>query len=503
VQETSNAYSRDYSIFSKEPSVVVRPESVSDITAVLAWAGSHAVPVVARAGGSNTGGAAITDGVLLLMNSPAFDTIDIDEEKRVVTVGCGVRHDKLQRALSEKGFWLPSDPSSGPLSYLGGNINTRASGPHALRHGAINNYVISLSGVSARGEQFDTREPDSVPYTIRVPLRQLANRINGDSEVINRLRQKRGLKWASGYDLLPLAESEAHPVSAIPALVSGSMGSLCVVTTARLRIVPRPVCAGTLLLPFPDADAACTMAHEIRRVASAVEIMNRSSISLVRKNKHLPLHPNAVTLLLVEVEGETLEEVSELLTQARAASETCGAIRDGIRTARDQIEIENLWKARKSLLPSLNSAAKNREARPYSVVNDVGVSPERLGGLLRGAEQVFERWHLQAAIYGHAGSGNLHLRPLLPRGDQTAAKEIAREIYGLVTRLNGTITAEHGMGRLRAPFLEDEWGANVVGFMKEVKAIFDPDNLLNPGAMFPPDGHDFSRFGWPDTPQLD
>ncbi len=148
-------------------------------------------------------------------------------------------------------------------------------------------------------------------------------------------------------------------------------------------------------------------------------------------------------------------------------------------------EQERLWKVRKALLPLVRGQGRRRRA--LSVVNDVGVPVASLPDFIEDVEAIFGRLGLEAAIYGHAGSGNLHLRPFFDADSpdlKQLLQRVAGEVYKAVFHYNGTITAEHGMGRLRAPFLKEEWGESVYGYMRRVKRIFDPDNLFNPEAMF-------------------
>jgi len=209
-------------------------------------------------------------------------------------------------------------------------------------------------------------------------------------------------------------------------------------------------------------------------------------------------------MLIVEYDGDGAADraVAEGGTVARRF-----ALCAGPETATDEASIRQIWRARKALLPVIRRLAGERGA-PYSIVNDVGVAPDRLADLLAGAEAIFDRHGIAAPVYGHAGSGNLHLRPLFRRGDLRTAIAIADETYRLVTGLGGTITAEHGMGRLRSPFLELEWGARIVGYMRELKSILDPADALNPGVIFadrdaPAEARGFSQAGWPLPPVLE
>jgi FAD/FMN-containing dehydrogenase len=156
-----------------------------------------------------------------------------------------------------------------------------------------------------------------------------------------------------------------------------------------------------------------------------------------------------------------------------------------VDTVEGEEEQGRLWQVRKALLPTIRGYRRDR--KPLSIVNDVGVDAAHLADLIRDVEAIFDRLGLVVAIYGHAGSGNLHLRPLFDPQDPdlpALLRRVADEVYEAVFRYDGTITAEHGMGRLRTPYLAREWGESLIGAMRRVKETFDPDDLLNPDVMF-------------------
>lgn len=494
-------YSHDSGIFELTPTAAVAPADEEDVRFLLELARRHALPVVARAGGSNTGGAAITDGLLVLLGAGGFSEVHIDPQSRIARCGVGVRHDLLQRRLREHGLWLPSDPSSGPLSYIGGNIATRASGPHALRHGAINRYVREARMLLADGTVVDTRKPDSLPPEIRRSLARLAARIRADPATSEILESRREFKWASGYELLALLDHADDVSRALPRLLTGSLGTLGIVTEVELRALPRPRARAATLLRFARAADACRAAVKLRRDASAVEIVSRSALEILRRRTDTLGGDEASAALLIVEHTGSATRAPQTAREAAAHAAASYELTAPPEIATEESEIDGIWRARKALLPVIRRLSGSTGV-PYSLVNDVGVPPERLHELMTRTEEIFTRRGVMAAIYGHAGSGNLHLRPLMPAGDLQTAVAVADEIYALVIELGGTITAEHGMGRLRAPFLEREWGHAVVGYMRELKAIFDPAGTLNPGVMFVSPGYDFGREGWPVPPSL-
>ncbi|MFW6164356.1 MAG: FAD-binding oxidoreductase [Planctomycetota bacterium] len=268
-------------------------------------------------------------------------------------------------------------------------------------------------------------------------------------------------------------------------LLVGSVGTLGILTRATLRAEPYVEGRATTLLYFRSLDEAADAAAQIRDWdVDAIEIMNHRSVQMVRERRGgLDAPAGECHVLLVEYSGprrrETIARVLRLLetNRYRLAGEP--------RTVEGEAEQAEVWTIRKALLPTVRGYS--REHKALSVVNDIGVDTPHLADLIRDVEALFDRLGLQAAIYGHAASGNLHLRPLFDRhaADLPALVErVAEEVYAAVFRYGGTITAEHGMGPLRAPYLAREWGDRLFGYMQRVKKIFDPEGVLNPGAMF-------------------
>ena len=473
--------STDMSIFRRMPAAVLRPRDESDIIATLSFARAEGVPVTARAGGSNTAGAALTDGIMLLFDrGEAWSRLAYDPDTAEVTAGAAVRHDELQALLRRNGRMLPSDPSSGPLSRIGGNIATKASGPHALKHGAVDRYLEALRVVTAEGDVIATDRPRELPERIRDGVEEIRRRALADDAVLGLLRRRRDMKIASGYNLFALLEEDAH--LRLARLLAGSVGTLGIVTEARLRTVPVEAGRTTVEVFFDTAHAAVGAASRaVELGAAACEFLNRECIRIVRE-RHPELEiPEAGSLLLLEFTGERHHDAAAALARELGSRGSPAP-----RISSDPDVQTRLWEVRKRLLFIVKNPGPGREA--LSVVNDVGVPQHRLPELVTFAEELFARHGIEAPIYGHAGSGNLHMRPVFDLRAAEVARTVegvAAEIYGEVTRLGGTITAEHGMGPLRAPYLELEWPPEVLSCMRELKTVFDPDGILNPGAMFP------------------
>ncbi|TVQ36503.1 MAG: FAD-binding oxidoreductase [Spirochaetaceae bacterium] len=491
----------DMSIYTIVPAAVVQPADAGDIAALLRFCTEQQVPVTPRAGASNTGGSAIGRGIVLLPIQPAdgasppragagsaagarSDAAAVLKEHNdelLVEAAAALRHDRLQRILLERGFHLPSDPSSGPLSCIGANVATRASGAHALRHGAIDRYLESLVAVLPDGTRIDTAVADTIPARIRDGLSAIAARLRADSEAAQCIRRKQQQKSASGYNLAALLADSGPDITA---LFAGSAGTLGVIETVRLRCPRKPADDGLLVLSFDSEADACDAVSAVRRTdPAACEILNAYCVQLLAE-QGIRFAETSGAMLVVEYSGDAPGSAAE------AAHNAAGRLY-GLTGARTAIAVSGaeeqaaFWKVRKSMMLRLRRRADGRSA--LSLVNDIGVPPQNLERFLRAVTPIFSDRDIPLPIYGHAADGNLHLRPLFDTGDPGLAatlRAVADQTYELALSLGGTITAEHGMGRLRAPYLRREWGDTLYTAMREVKRLFDPADILNSEAMF-------------------
>ncbi len=487
-ERTLDRYATDQSMYHVRPLAVVMPNDLDDVVASVNFAREAGIPLTPRGGGSSTAGSALGRGIVLAFRKigPMNRILAFDEtggEPRV-TVEPALLHDDLQSFLRERGLYLPADPSSGNICLLGGNVATKASGPHALKHGSIDRYLRSLQFVTIDGEVVDTADEATIPRRIREGVQALADDLLADEQAVRRLDSRKDMKLASGYNLFTFLRH--HRLGEwVAQLQVGGVGTLGVVTRATLRAEPYVEGHATTLLYFHNLHEAGDAVQHIKALGvAAIEIMNHSTIRIVReRNPDLEAPDGEVHMLLVEFEGpERHDQIGQVERLVRGNGYDLAA---PPYTAEDPEEQAQLWKLRKALLPTMRTYRRDRKA--LSLVNDVGVDEAHLANLILDLEGIFARHELVAGIYGHAGSGNLHLRPLFDPSDPNLPAlltRVADEVYATVFKYDGTITAEHGMGRLRTPYLAQEWGETMVGYMRRVKEVFDPTGLLNPDVMF-------------------
>jgi FAD/FMN-containing dehydrogenase len=481
-------YSRDESIYEIRPRAVVLPEDVRDVQRLAAFAEREGVPVTPRGGGSGLAGGALGEGIVLALPENEhwgrISCFSAAAGSAWVSAAAGVRHDDLQRFLKERGFFLPADVSSAGISRIGGNIATRASGPHALKFGSIDRFVERVEFVTAGGEMVDTADERTIPEGISRALADLRRRITADEEARAALGSRRGLKTASGYDL-PAFLDGLSPGRLIARLLVGSVGTLGLITSAVLRAEALLRERAAVLLFFDDLGDAVLAAGVLRdQGAAAVELISRETIRIIARRTDLPRDLAADGhVLLAELTGPAGRDLAG--RAAKLVRDRGYALSAPPVFAVDEDRIEELWELRRRLLWLVRHPEPG--LRALTVVNDVAVPPDRLAAFMADVQKVFAGHGMTALVYGHAGNGNLHLRPLFDLSQPGIGERIRRladEVYEAVFRHNGTVTAEHGMGRLRAPYLRREWGDRLYGYMKDVKAAFDPRGVLNPEVMF-------------------
>lgn len=472
--ERIDSYSRDQSVFRFRPEAVVVPRGLEDVGRALELAREEGLAVTPRTGGSSTGGCATGPGIVVDMRGENFSSLTVatTETGPSVTAGPGVRHDHLQQAFRERGHHLPSDPSSGPLSYLGGNIATKASGAHALRFGAIDRYLTEVEIMLADGRVATSSGELSGPdWNLDSFLSRPAIRLPDG------MSHTSVSKCASGYNL-SAAAARPSGTGRLAALIAGAVGTLGIVTKAVVTGEPVESGHALCLLGFSSAaEATATVPSLLATDPSAIELLDERCLSLMPREVVESLGKGVGALLVAEYAG------GEAVPRATLAARKAGARFDTVwNHADDGKRIEGFWKGRKRMLFSVKKNAGG-EGAP-SLINDIGVPVESLSRFVEDVEKLISRFSPSLYIYGHAGSGNLHLRPDVRGLSPREQIEMARGVYELVLAYDGTVTGEHGMGRLRAPWLRREWGPEIYRAMHRVKNALDPSGILNPDAMF-------------------
>lgn len=430
------AYATDGTKLVYPPDAVVFPGDASEVSGILKMATEEGFPVVPRGAGTGMSGGAlpVRRGIILAMNR--FDRIiDIDAENQVAKVEPGVITARLQDAVEEIGLFYPPDPASREISTIGGNVAECAGGMRAVKYGVTKDYVLGLTVVLPTGEILRTGVET--------------------------------MKGVAGYDLTRL--------------ITGSEGTLAVITSVVLKLIPRPEYRETMLVFFTDvASAVATVSRIIaqRITPSSIELMDRLCIGVVADEIRYRIPPGAGAMLLVEVDGAegSVRREADLI---RRVCERSGAL--ACENTAPGESMERLWEARRKLSPSLYKLG------PHKISEDVVVPRNRMADLMTHLEGLSLVYGLPTPSFGHAGDGNIHVNVLLDKadGDQLRrAHGIVQEVFRKVISLGGTITGEHGVGITKAPYLGMEISREGIQLMQRIKRAFDPRGILNPGKIF-------------------
>ncbi len=478
------AYAIDASIYRIEPRAVTLIENESDLLRVIQYARENRIPLTARAGGSNLTGNALGEGIILEF-SRLNRIIELNREELWVRVQPGVIYRELNAALERHGLFYPPDPSSGDVCKIGGMLANNSAGPHSLKYGATKDNLHEIRVVMADGRALDIRPvaTDGAYFGDFLnryePVRQLYGLLTSNRDLLRRRRIEVS-KNSSGYNLFDMAARLEKGVFDLTRLFVGSEGTLGITTEARLKLSVRPKRTATALLYFGRlADVGEAVNRLLPFGPGAMELMDASSLDLIGRGRFgIPVE--AAAMLLVEFDEEPLEERIALIRNTAASYR----LRGEVQIALEREPQEALWKVRKAIYPTLYRY--DARLKPINFVDDVVVPAARLTELIHYLETYFKDVGVPVAIYGHIGDGNAHINPLMDMKDPEDVRRMAaisREIHSAVIhRFGGSLCGEHGDGRVRGEFLRELYGEEIYALFQQVKTIFDPEGLLNPGV---------------------
>jgi len=487
------AYGTDASFYRLIPKLVIRVESESEVVAVLRACQALGIPLTFRAGGTSLSGQSLSDSVLVQLGT-AWRRMEIHSEGSEITLQPGVIGSHANIRLQPYRRKIGPDPASINSAMIGGIAANNSSG---MCCGTAQNTYNTASGmriIFADGAILDTRSLESrreFSHThgqMLARISELAQRTRSNDALAERIRHKFKMKNTTGYSLNALVDFE-DPVEIIQHLMIGSEGTLGFIAEITYQTVPDlPFKASSLML-FPDIKTACEATAVLRncRVA-AVEVMDRASLRSVENKAGMPgylksLAPD-VSALLVETRAETYERLHEQILETTESLKSLPTIRP-LSFTEDKTEYTRLWNIRKGLFPSIGAI---REIGTTVIIEDVAFPIDRLAAATLELQGLFRKHgYSEAIIFGHALEGNLHF---VFTQDFNDPQEVCRyqEFIDDLTRMvvhtyDGSLKAEHGTGRNMAPFVELEWGREAFQLMREIKDIFDPEHLLNPGVI--------------------
>jgi D-lactate dehydrogenase (quinone) len=419
------------------PQAVAFARTHDEVAAIAAACHEHGLPLVARGRGTNTTGATVpVQGGVVLTLERMNRILRTSAGDRLLECEAGAINGEVQAEAGRHGlFWAP-DPTSLGYSSVGGNLACNAGGPRAVKYGTARDNVLGLRAVTATGRTLKTG-----CYTT---------------------------KGVVGYDLTRL--------------IVGSEGTLALITEASLRLLPRPEATRTLRACYRDAASAAAAVARLMaqpETPSALEFMDEDSVFLAQNYRRSDLPAGTGALLVVEVDGHA-ETIGAAVKAVSAAAQGAGLLE--LKAAAGPGEAEALWAARKALSPALRTLAPNK------VNEDVAVPVSRLPELIAGLRALSHAHGIRIVNFGHAGNGNIHVNLLGDAQDEAqraAMQKCLEEAFRLVLSLEGTISGEHGVGLEKRDYVGWEIAADTLALMRELKKVFDPAGILNPGKSLP------------------
>lgn len=491
---TLGLYATDASIYQVTPIGVLIPERVEQLSEILRLCTRFGVPVLPRGGGTSLAGQCVNQALVIDLspNCHAVRSMEIDARRCVVEPGLTI--DELNDQVRAHGLFFAPDPSTARQANIGGCIGNNAAGVHSVLYGRTSDNVLAINACLADGScvEFNQGAASRDPVARRITL-AVVDVIGRHAELI-RQRFPKTMRRSSGYQLdvildqLEACNWDPDQINLAPLLCS-SEGTLAMTLGATLKLCPIPRCKGLAVISFGNLDEAIAAVEPILKLAPAgIELLDDLIMDLARNNtqcaRYVELLPDASAkaVLFVEFFGDDAESIKASFDALKAIMPTAS-----MTLSTDPIEMDEAWKLRKAGEPLLHAIQGDR--KPLGFVEDNAVPVEHLGQFVRRFRQIVEQEGTIASYYAHASVGVLHVRPLLnlrdPK-DEQAMHRIARKVADLAQELGGVPSGEHGDGRARGPFIESFFGSELLSAFREIKAIFDPDNLMNPGNIVEP-----------------
>jgi FAD/FMN-containing dehydrogenase/Fe-S oxidoreductase len=479
------AYSTDASIYRIVPRCVVAPRDSADVTSVVGYAAAESIPVVARGAGSGLAGESLSGGIVLNMTRYMNKIIGVEDNGQRVICEPGVVLDDLNKYLAQFGRKIGPDPSSANRAVIGGCVANNSTGSHSLQYGYTSSYVEAIEAVLADGsivEFTNNVEPEKVIDDRVALITQECLSVLSENEVVINRALPQTKRNRSGYNIAGVCHDRRIDMAR---LMVGSEGTLAIFTKIKLRTVPIPASKGLLQLEF---DSLEKMAQAVPTIvdseASTCELMDKTLIDLAFKA--LPeyrdiLPAEAAAVLLVEHTGQTQQQVKEKIDQTDSM---VGQLAGRRRIIFEPALQARIWKSRKDAGPLLYR--KRSKKHPTEFMEDVSVDHHRLADYIVGLQEIGKRYDFAVSFFGHAGDGELHLRPFLDLSnpdDVEKMQAIANDVYSLAWSLGGSISGEHADGLVRAAFIRKQYGDEYYELLCKIKSIFDPENLINPGKI--------------------
>ena len=498
-------YSTDASVYKEKPLAVVWPRGPADISKLLSFAGKEKTSIIARAGGTSLAGQVVGSGIIMDVSKYMNKILEVNKEEMWVRVEPGVVLDELNIMLKKQGLFFGPETSTSNRCNIGGMIGNNACGSHSLIYGSTRDHTIELKTILSDGSEATFRPLDEKAFTIKCSLdnregevyRNIKSILNDElnkEKIREEYPDPKIKRRNTGYalDLLlssGIFDSESGDKFNFCKLIAGSEGTLAVITEAKLNLVSLPPEKKALVcVHFKSRnDAFRANLLVLKHNPSAVEMMDHRILELTydnisqRKNRFF-LDGNPGSILIVEFIRTTIEEIDtvafEMISELKVAG--YGYSYPVIKGK----DISRVWELRKAGLGVL--ANMKGDPKPVTLMEDTAVNVEQLPAYMEDIEKLLDRHGKTAVYHAHIGTGELHIRPVLNLKDPMDVelfREIGLETASLVKRYRGSLSGEHGDGRLRGEFIPLMLGEHIYGLLRQIKECWDPGYILNPGKI--------------------
>ena len=459
-------YSVDASHFILNPELIYKPLDADDVCNLCKFCNDKHTSITARGAGTGLLGQSLSSGVILDFTANMNKIIEMGDD--YVIVQPGLVKGKLDSELSKKRKFFPADPASGNFCTIGGMVANNSSGPHSLGYGSTIDHVQEISITYSDGIR------GTVGPTMRKDERisRLLEIISPNADLINRKYPKVS-KNSCGYRLDEvLSHNGANPQRVFVA----SEGTLGIVTSTRLRILDIPLNQNLLVVAYQDLQLAMQSVPSILKFSpTALEMLDRSVISSDRVH-----FSGSGCLLFIEFSGDNRVDIETKLHKCKSRVEDNGQV---LESAFDPISIRHIWESRKNALNSIMKFTVGSR-RPVGLIEDTVVRPDLLFEYSLYLKRLYSKYKLDYVMYGHVGNGNLHTRPMIDTEELSEInllEGLAKQVFKRVVEYGGTITGEHGDGLARSKYVQLVYGSRLYSLFKQVKNLFDPQMILNPG----------------------
>lgn len=512
--ETLIKYSRDASLFKVRPQVVVYPKDANDVSKIVDFISANRtkypnLSITGRAAGTDMSGGAIGEGIILDFTK-YFKKEEVDVANLKAVVGPGVYFRDFEKVTLPEHVSMPVYPASKSLAALGGMVMNNCGGEKTLRYGQIRNFVTNLKMILANGREYSFRKLNKSELESKLSktdfegeiYKKTFELIDKNYDLIQKAKPK-VTKNSSGYALWDVYDRENETFD-LTQLFTGSQGTLGIMTEAEMRLVEVKEYERLVVLFFDDWSKLPEVVNKLVPIdVESLETFDDTTLKL--GIKFMPeiarqlgksfikfawqFWPEVLMgikmlglpklIVLVQISQESEEEANK---KVKEVTDTLKDLSVTYRVAKDKDDAEKYWTMRRKSFALLREKVKDKKTAPF--VDDICVDPMVLPKFLPKMIKILEDNKIKVNIAGHAGSGNLHIIPLMEldkKSERDKIAKVAKEIYDLVIEYDGTITAEHNDGIMRTPFVESMFGTEVYNLFKQVKEIFDPNNMFNPG----------------------